>query len=149
MVMQATRQSTQLRLHGGVSVEELATKRKQKHNLDSSGTKISNSFAILNEVDDEILVQTAKDLGVHLASDDGKAQITAIKAEEMLRAILAEASYRVHLDNLKHRGVHEDDGLDLDIIDNDRRGVIEPYNSIHGSSSKTKKNQKGNKRKKK
>jgi hypothetical protein len=130
-------------------VEELATKRKQKHNLDSSDTKISNSFAILNEVDDEILVQTAKDLGVHLASDDGKAQITAIKAEEMLRAILAEASYRVHLDNLKHRGVHEDDGLDLDIIDNDQRGVIEPYNSIHDSSSKTKKNQKGNKRKKK
>jgi hypothetical protein len=93
---------------------------------------------------------TAKDIGVHLAKDEKgcKAQIAAIKAEEILRASLAEASYRVHLENLKHKkGVQEDVGFDLAIIDNEQRGFTEPSDSPF--SSKIKKNQKGNKRKKK
>jgi hypothetical protein len=37
--VQATRQSLRLKSQGGVSIEETTTRRKQKQNLDSSGTK--------------------------------------------------------------------------------------------------------------
>jgi uncharacterized protein YegP (UPF0339 family) len=63
------------------------------------GNKHSNSFAILNDVKDDYLAKTVKALEVNLASDEEgyKAQITAIKAEESLRANLAEAKYQAHL----------------------------------------------------
>jgi hypothetical protein len=51
-VLQATRQSIRLRHHGGVSVEEMATKRKQKQNLELSGTikKILLPFLMISQM---------------------------------------------------------------------------------------------------
>jgi hypothetical protein len=86
-------------------VEELAARRKQVLNLEVTGNKNSNSFAVLNNIDDDYHVNIAKDLGINLASDkDGcLAQISALKAEERLRADLAEANYLAHLNKLKER----------------------------------------------
>jgi hypothetical protein len=64
-------------------------------------------------------VQIAKDLSIQLASDDEghSSQITTIKAEERLRANLAEANYKAHLENLRYKEcLQEDEGLDLAIV---------------------------------
>jgi hypothetical protein len=57
---------------GGIPVEEMATKRKQIQNLELSGSNQTNSFAILNDIDDRTLLQTAQDLDTQLGSDDEK-----------------------------------------------------------------------------
>jgi hypothetical protein len=44
--MKTTRQSMRLRGHGGTSVVEMATKRKQKQNLETSGNHHLNPFKI-------------------------------------------------------------------------------------------------------
>jgi hypothetical protein len=92
---------------------------------------------ILNNFDDEYLVDTAKDLGIELASDrEGcLVQISVIKAEEKLRADLAEASYLAHLNKLKERD-QEVGELDLAIIDNSYRGLSSTSDSNQEISSK-------------
>jgi hypothetical protein len=120
----ATSQSSRLKVHGGIPVGELAAKRKQKQNLEVPGNQHPNSFTILNNIDDEVLIQTAKDLDIQLArnDDDIVKQVTAIKVEEKLRAAMAEAAYQAHLDSLKHKEfVRDDDGLDLNTFDNSSR----------------------------
>jgi hypothetical protein len=67
--LQATRQSQRLRNQGGISVEEMATKRKKKQNLEMSGNK-NNPFIILNSIDDDDLIRNAKDLDIILADDE-------------------------------------------------------------------------------
>jgi hypothetical protein len=91
--LQATRQSLRLKKQGGVPVEELATKKKQLHNLDPSGTSQKNAFAILNDIHDDALIKYAKDLDISLAKDEEgcRQEISATKAEEKLRGNIAEA----------------------------------------------------------
>jgi hypothetical protein len=130
--MMATRQSLRLRGHGGTLVEEMAVKRKQKQNLDDSSNARHNSFAILNQIDDEALLVTAKELYINLAhNEEGmREQISAIKAEERARTLIAEANYKVHLSNLMHKGgAQDDDILDLTVIDNDCRDLDHPSDS--------------------
>jgi exonuclease III len=67
--LQASRQSQRLRNQGGISVEEMATKRKKKQNLEMSGNK-NNPFIILNNIDDDDLIRNAKDLDIILADDE-------------------------------------------------------------------------------
>jgi hypothetical protein len=111
----------------------MATKRKQKQNLEHSGMN-HNEFSVLNNLEDDYLAQTAMDLDIHLTSDDEgiKKQITAIKAEERLRASLAEATYKAHLNNLKQKeSVQDDDVLDLCVFDNkDREGMDPGANKV-------------------
>jgi hypothetical protein len=135
----ATRQSSRLKCHGGTPIEELAAKRKQKQNLDIPGNKPKNSFAILNDFSDEVLIQNAKELDILLASDDEgcRDQIFAIKAEERVRANLAEAIYKAYLENLKHKVcLQEDDSLDLSIIDNTQRRLVTTSDSHPMNSEK-------------
>jgi hypothetical protein len=98
-------------------------------NLEISSTSSSNSFVVLNCIDDDILIQTTSELDIKVAEDDvgSKIIISAMKAEEKLRANIAEASYLAHLESLKHKEcVRDDDGLDLAIIENSQRGNQEP-----------------------
>jgi hypothetical protein len=124
VLLKATRQSSRLRGHGGILVEELAVRRKKQNNLDGLGNTSKLSFTILNNVDDESLIKTVGELGIHLANDEAgwKAQISAIKAEEMLRANLAEATYQAYLESLRHKECNRDDDiLNLSIINNESR----------------------------
>jgi hypothetical protein len=43
-------------------VQKMATKRKQIQNLEITGKTINNSFAILNNIDDDVLLKTTKAL---------------------------------------------------------------------------------------
>jgi hypothetical protein len=73
--------------------------------LESSGNKHNISFAILNNIDDDILLRTVEKLDITLADNvEGELiQISAIQVEERLRASLPEAAYQAHLENLKHK----------------------------------------------
>jgi hypothetical protein len=107
-----------------------------------------NEFSVLNNLEDDYLAQTAMDLDIHLASDDEgiKKQITTIKAEERLRASLAEATYKAHLDNLKQKeSVQDDDVLDLCVFDNkDREGMDPGANKVKVRKEDRKKKKKEN-----
>jgi hypothetical protein len=91
-------------------VEELATKRKQMHNLDPPGTSQKNAFAILNNNPDDALIKSAKDLDIALAKDEEGCRqvIIAIKAEEMLKANIVKAKYQTHLEHLQHMECDQD-----------------------------------------
>jgi hypothetical protein len=140
-----------LKSHGGIPIEVLAAKRKKKQN-DTTCNTSKNCFTILNDLDDEVLMQTAKDLEISLASDDEgcKSQIMAMKAEERLRASIAEANYKAYLEkmNLKE-SVHDEDILDLTVIDNSQREGLEASDSQGTHRTKTAKNQRGDKKKNK
>jgi hypothetical protein len=120
-------------------VEKLATKRKMMKNLEISSTSSSNSFVVLNCIDDDILIQTTSELDIKVAEDDvgSKIIISAMKAEEKLSANIAEASYLAHLESLKHKEcVKDDDGLDLAIIDNSHRDYQDPSNQSRDGAKK-------------
>jgi hypothetical protein len=124
-----------LKSHGGIPVEKLATKRKMMKNLEISGTSSSNSLAVLNCIDDDILIQPASELDIKLVEHDvgSKIIISTMKAEEKLSVNIAEASYLAHLESLKHKEcVKDDDGLDLAIIDNSHRDYQDPSNQRWG-----------------
>jgi hypothetical protein len=118
----------------------MAARKKQKLNLDYSGTKNLNPFPVLNPMDDDVLLQRTKDLDLRLAEDDvsSKLIIIAIKAEEQLRAAFAEAEYQAHLDSLKYKEcIQDDDDLKMNIIDNNQRSCSSPSDS-HLENSKAK-----------
>jgi hypothetical protein len=73
-----------------------------------------------------------------------------MKAEERVRANLAEANYRAHLENMKNRErVQDDDVLDLTTIDNSQRNLNEESDSNPRVDAKDARNQKVKKQKKK
>jgi hypothetical protein len=136
----------------GVLVEGLATRRKQKKNLDVPGISQTNAFVVLSSLDNNVLVQIAKELDIRLASDDegSKNIITVIKAEEKLRASLDEVAYKNHMESLKHREcIRDDDTLDLCVIDNSHRYYNELSDSNADKSKKKKRNQKEPKKRRK
>jgi hypothetical protein len=143
--LRATRHSSRLRGHGGQSVAEMATKRKQVQNLELPGNKSKNSLAILNDIDDVVLIKYAQDLGVHLddSLEGSKEVISAMKAEEQLRAKVAEAAYQAHLDHLKHKECIQGEVLDLSIIDNSQRDVVDSLDSTNGKKVTSNRNQGG------
>jgi hypothetical protein len=73
-----------------------------------------------------------------------------MKVEERVRANLAEANYRAHLENMKNRErVQDDDVLDLTTIDNSQRNLNEESDSNPRVDAKDARNQKVKKQKKK
>jgi hypothetical protein len=125
--------SSRLKCNGGQSIEEMATKRKQVQNLELSGNISKNPFAILNEIDDDVLIKSSQDLGVHLADtiEGSKLVISAMKAEEPLRAKVVAATYQAHLAHLKHKVCIQGDVLDLSITDNSQRDVLDSADSTN------------------
>jgi hypothetical protein len=51
-------------------VGELAAIRKQKQNLELPSNQHTSPFIVLNSINDEVLIQAAKDLEIQLAIDD-------------------------------------------------------------------------------
>ncbi|TVU23471.1 hypothetical protein EJB05_25840, partial [Eragrostis curvula] len=126
--MVATRQSARIRGLGTGTVEEKATRRAKIKNLEDQGTTSTflKSFAILNCVEDTYLESVANDIGIEFEenSEGELNQISAIKAEELARATLAEAGYKAHLEKLKEKEQLDEshmDDLNLTVIDNEKR----------------------------
>jgi hypothetical protein len=117
----------------------VATRSKQQRNLEIRGKTHNNSFAVLNNIDDGILIHNAKKLDIVLApnNEGSKEQISAMKAEERLRVCMAEAAYLAHRESLKHREcVRDDEVLDLTVIDNSRRDFESSKDAQKGQAQK-------------
>jgi len=84
----------------------------------------SNPFTVLNSTPTSLLQSVIADLNIE--GDNVEEQIGVFRAEEIARAALAEANYKVFLDRQKERDKpHSDellDDLSMLIITNDKRG---------------------------
>ena len=118
----ATRASSRIP-RDGIPVAEKAMKRAQERD-----ELTGNPFTILNNASNDDLRKIALDLDIN--SDFLDENLNAMKAEELVRADLAQANYKTYLSKLKHKEISpgEEDlqYLGLDIIDNGTRDMGGP-----------------------
>jgi hypothetical protein len=128
-VVVATRASKRIP-RDGVPIAEKATSRAITKNtiLGTKNTilgtkKTSNSFTVLSDTPSLTLQNVLSDLNVMV--DNVEDQIRVFKAEELARAALVEANYKIFLEKQKDRykPLSDDpsDGLSLETIDNSMR----------------------------
>ena len=92
--------------------------------MPGTSTTVNNSFAILNSMEDDELEEIAMNCDVTLGnSEDEIAEtISAMQAEEMLRGVVAETNYKLHLESkLKEQHVLEGENLILEGVTNSNR----------------------------
>lgn len=87
--------------NGGVSMMEKAIKRAQDKDAIPKGTSSSNQFLVLNSLDNEYIHDVATKLDLEIVNVD--TQIEVFKAEERVRAALAEANYKEYLASLNRK----------------------------------------------
>ena len=118
----ATRASSRIP-RDGIPVVEKAMKRAQERD-----ELTGNPFTILNNASNDDLRKIALDLDIN--ADFLDENLNAMKAEELVRADLAQANYKTYLSKLKHKEISpgEEDlqYLGLDIIDNGTRDMGGP-----------------------
>lgn len=90
----------------------------------SKGTTISNQFLVLNSLDDTYIQDVVTKLDLNIENID--TQIEVFRAEEKVRAALAEANYTEYLASVNKKtapqGEQELQEYSLDVIDNSARG---------------------------
>lgn len=110
----------------GISIADKAASRAMAKNSLSGIKASSNPFTILNN-SCEVLEAVINDLNI--VADDMSEQVSVFKAEEIARAALAEANYKVFKDRQKEKDKPHDDDLTNDltmgVIDNSVRLVYE------------------------
>jgi hypothetical protein len=97
--VRATRASSRIP-RDGIPILEKATRRALEKDI-TQGTSSSNTFTILNQERNENLAAVLKDIGIEL--DNYEDQIDAFKEEEKLRAAIAEANYKAHIEKINNR----------------------------------------------
>jgi hypothetical protein len=95
----ATRASSRI-ARDGIPILEKATKRAREKNQ-LQGTSRPNPFLILNNESNENLSTVMKDIGIVLENYDN--QIDLFKAEERVRATIAEANYNKYVDKINSK----------------------------------------------
>lgn len=110
----ATRASTRIARDGCTIAEKDAARAVAKNTLIGTTSKPSNPFTVLNNVETSSLDHVL-----------GESQIGVFKAEELARAAVAEANYKVFLDKMKDRDKPPTDefssDLSMGVIDNSVR----------------------------
>jgi hypothetical protein len=123
-VVIATRASSRAPKDGRTMMEK-AVQRAQDRDVVTKGTSPANQFLILNELDTEHIQNIVSELDLEI--DNLDTQIDTFKAEERIRAALAEANYKEYLDKINKktapRGEEELSEFNLSIIDNSTREV--------------------------
>jgi hypothetical protein len=95
----ATRASSRI-ARDGIPILEKATKRAREKNQ-LQGTSRPNPFLILNNESNENMYTVMKDIGIVLENYDN--QIDVFKAEEHVRATIAEANYNKYVDKINSK----------------------------------------------
>jgi len=118
----ATRTSQRI-ARDGIPIAAKATSRAIAKNTISGTDITSNPFTILNNTPSDMLQKVMRDLNIVV--EDVEEQIGVFRAEELARAALAEANYKVFLEKLKdmdkpHSDDHSED-LTMGVIDNSKR----------------------------
>lgn len=122
-VMIATRTSTRVPKDGRTMMEK-AVQRVQANEESLTGNSSSNQFLILNNLDNEHIHSVASELDLDIGDID--TQIDTFKAEEKVRAALAEANYKEYLEKLSKKTApqgEEELEFALSVIDNSNREV--------------------------
>lgn len=110
----------------GIPIAEKAALRAKANKCTAGTDKSLNLFTILSNTSSKELQRVLSD--VNVVVEEVSEQIGAFKAEELARAALAEANYKVHLEKLRERDIHREedfpDDVSMGIIDNSARLVI-------------------------
>lgn len=121
-VMMATRTSQRI-AKDSIPIAMKTTSRATAKSSIPGMMNDSNIFTILNNTPNETLHIVMNDLNI--AVEDVEGQIGAFRAEEMARAALAEANYKIFLEKLKDRDKSFSEDLSEDftmgMIDNSKR----------------------------
>jgi hypothetical protein len=124
-VVVATRTSQRI-LRDGVPVVEKAALRASAKNYILGNNSSANSFTILQNTPSDVLQNLVSDMNIVV--ENIEEQIGVFRAEELARAALAEANYKVYLDKLKDRDKPrvEDttEDLSIGVINNSERLVF-------------------------
>jgi len=132
----ATRESSRVPKDGRTMLEK-AVQRAEAKDVTTKGNVSTNQFLILNELDNDYIHNVASELDLEIENID--TQIETFKAEERVRAALAEANYKEYLDRINKknapRGEEELQEFSLSIIDNSTREVGLENSSPHNESS--------------
>ena len=78
-----------------IPIAAKATQRAEQRNNLTTGMNSNNPFTILNATPNDVLKKVIQDLDIEIDDVDG--QINLFKAEELLRADLAQANYKEYL----------------------------------------------------
>lgn len=126
-VVVATRTSQRIP-KDGISITQKATSRAIAKNSMAGNNKQSNPFTVLSNTSVS-LPEVLSDLNI--VGDNVEKQIEVFKVEELARAALAEANYKVFLDKQIDRDKHDSDGcledVMMEVIDNTIR--LHPVNN--------------------
>ena len=105
-------------------IAKKAIKRAKERDEPIAG-KNTNPFTILNNAPDHELKTSLDQLGI--ISDNLDLQISAFKAEELVRADLARANYKIYIDKRSSenspQGHEEIRDLSMEVFDNKARDI--------------------------
>ena len=129
-VVIATRVSNRIQ-QDGRSMLEKAMQRAQNRDDVSKGISESNQFLVLNNLSNDYIQEVASALDLDIVNVD--TQIEVFKAEEKVRAALAEANYKEYLESVNKRtapqGEEAIQEYSLNVIDNTARGFAVESNN--------------------
>lgn len=119
----ATRASSRIPKDGRSILEKAIQHAAYKD--DTSKGITSNPFLVLSNLDNEYIHDVTAQLDLDVENID--TQIEVFRAEEKVRAALAEANYREYLDSVNKKtapqGEEELQEYNLNVIDNSARGA--------------------------
>ena len=119
IITAATRANTRVP-RDGVPIATKAMMRVQQRD-----ELTGNPFTILNNTSNTLLKETVMDLDIE--ANDFDNLLNAFKAEELVRADLAQANYKIYLDKLSSKSYPQGEedvlGLSLEPIDNRDRNL--------------------------
>jgi len=120
----ATRASSRIPRDGILIATKAMNRAKNRDNI-SSGMFPTNPFTVLNSIPNDELRKVLVDLDIDAENLDE--QINLFKAEELVRADLAQANYKEYLDMVNRKSAPQDDvalqGLAMEVIDNTCRDI--------------------------
>ena len=133
----ATRASSRIP-RDGIPIATKAMHRARDRDNVSTGMFPTNPFAILNFVPNDELRNVLVDLDIDVENLDE--QINLFKAEELVRANLAQANYKDYLDRINKKTAPQDNDamqdLTMEAIDNTCRGISGDENTVCSKNSK-------------
>jgi hypothetical protein len=116
----------------GRSMMEKSTQHAKERNEIIKGTNNANHFLILNNLSNEYIKNVTDNLDISIENIDNRLEV--FRAEERVRAALAEANYKEYLASTNRKtapqGDEELQEFSLKVVDNSARGIADPSNLV-------------------
>lgn len=122
----APRTSNRVPKDGRIVLEKATQLAKERDDF-SKGKNAANQFLVLNSLSNDEIKSVADSLDISIENIDD--QIEVFKAEERVRAALAEANYREYLASVNKKTAPQGDEdlqeFALSVVDNSARGIAD------------------------